>query len=607
MIDANSAIGAIKRMIIAMIENGVLKARYEESSSSISFYTYSDAPLLTLRLSNHPPKFNNTAEHTPDASNRENVGIDFFVPVRNAKGKFKKQKTDKRVNVMPDNIPHPFKMHNYEYYSDMMCNNDVLVIFKAIKNFLMGGQFIDPFANTPKAAHVTGGWCRFRIQKPHRKDIVRKSEIVDRRGREGGWENASRAEINFYKRYGMGDSIIRKGTIIENNQIQKENMKQTIRLNESQLRDIISESVKRVLMENTQPSQRVKAGNQQYAREEQLQNDMQKIPQYYQELVNNGETYVSWADEYFDEWLIKNHPELNYDVKPCADYMERTKFFLVMKEATADPRWWQKDGVFPDMKGNYYRKPKQQKEGDDTCNGNKSGQSVRVSEAQLHQIVKESVEQVLSEAYSDAQYAHLAGQANGALNSFGGKLKGMFNPKWKSRKERQMRQFANQATHDNPGYERSSTKGGDNNDGGNTYKMPEHNYTWSNGGQADYIANSFNPQNQESPFEMKRTQRYVTVDDPSNIFSKRSSRAMANDGDVYSRGETRDMSKKYADNNEWDKFDAIGKLRDSNSRLNRAFNKGKEARNGGTYGGYNGTPTYKNGTGTQSGAFKKLK
>ena len=106
-------------------------------------------------------------------------------------------------------------------------------------------------------------------------------------------------------------------------------MKQTIRLTESELRNVITESVKRVLMENTQPSQRVKAGNQQYAREEQLQNDMQKIPQYYQELVNNGETYVSWADVYFDEWLIKNHPELNYDVKPCADYMERTKFFLI--------------------------------------------------------------------------------------------------------------------------------------------------------------------------------------------------------------------------------------------------------------------------------------
>ena len=47
--------------------------------------------------------------------------------------------------------------------------------------------------------------------------------------------------------------------------------------------------------------------------------------------------------------------------------------------------------------------------------GGESKQSVRVSEAQLHQIVKESVEKIVNEAYSDAQYAHLAGQANGAL------------------------------------------------------------------------------------------------------------------------------------------------------------------------------------------------
>ena len=53
-----------------------------------------------------------------------------------------------------------------------------------------------------------------------------------------------------------------------------------------------------------------------------------------------------------------------------------------MEEATADPRWWQKDGEFPDMKDTAYSKPKQQ---------------VKVSEAQLHQIVKESVNKLLKE------------------------------------------------------------------------------------------------------------------------------------------------------------------------------------------------------------------
>ena len=427
----------------------------------------------------------------------DNVSIDFIVP----DSEQDKKKLRARVEQNASGTIQPFDVTTYQYDSTLIDPTDITTIFKAIIVFLNGGGYTDPFIGTPKQA----------------KTLPRHSNIKPHRGSTSSTPLTCSRNISIDDNYLNEMTIYCLGDIIplnENKQYNKKsNMKRTIKLRESELKQMIAESVENILME--------------------------------------------------DE----------------------------IEEVTVDPRWWRKDGELPDMKGGTYRKPKQ----------------IKVSEAQLRQIVKESVEQVLSEAYSDAQYAHLAGQANGALSSFGGKLKGMFNPKWKSRKERQMRQFANQATHDNPGYERSSTKGGDNNDGGNTYEMPEHNYTWSNGGQADYIANSFNPQNQESPFEMKRTQRYVTVDDPSNIFSKRSSRAMANDGDVYSRGETRDMSKKYADNNEWDKVDAIDKLRDSNSRLNRAFNKGKEARNGGTYGGYNGTPTYKNGTGTQSGAFKRLK
>ena len=91
---------------------------------------------------------------------------------------------------------------------------------------------------------------------------------------------------------------------------------------------MISESVRKAFFENTQPYPKIDAGNQQYARGNQLENDIKKIPQYYQELINNGETYVSWADKYFDNWLIENHPELEYDVKICADYMERTRFSL---------------------------------------------------------------------------------------------------------------------------------------------------------------------------------------------------------------------------------------------------------------------------------------
>ena len=227
-------------------------------------------------------------------------------------------------------------------------------------------------------------------------------------------------------------------------------------------------------------------------------------------------------------------------------------------------------------------------------------------EAQLNQIIRESVATVINEAYSDAQYAHLAGQANGALNSFGGRLKGMFNPKWKNRKERQMRNFADQATHNNWSYRKSSTDGGDYNNGGATYRMPGYNYKYGKGGQVDYIDNRFNQKNSKSPFEMTRHHYYATVDDPSNRISGESYRDMDNNGDVYSRSKTLSIAKQHADNNEWDKYDQMEDLRDSNSMLNTAFQRGQQARKGKTY-KTAGAGTYTNGTGTSSSAFKSLK
>lgn len=47
-------------------------------------------------------------------------------------------------------------------------------------------------------------------------------------------------------------------------------------------------------------------------------------------------------------------------------------------------------------------------------NNNKK-QIVRLTESDLHRIIKESVNNILNEAFSDAQYANLAGQAHGGI------------------------------------------------------------------------------------------------------------------------------------------------------------------------------------------------
>ena len=225
----------------------------------------------------------------------------------------------------------------------------------------------------------------------------------------------------------------------------------------------------------------------------------------------------------------------------------------------------------------------------------------RLTESDLHRIVRESVKRVLDEAYSDAQYAHLAGQANGALNSFGGRLKGMFNPQWKKRKERQMNKFADQATHDYT-YRYSSTKGGDNNFG-NYVELPGHNGSFSNGGTFDYISNDFNRTgNGNKPFELKRTNYYERVGQDG----KSEYQDLSHNGETYSRKEFSDLRDSAYPKMNKRQRNAWDDVSDGNGTLNRAFEQGQEARKGRTIRTFGGD-TYTNGTGTSSDAFKRLK
>jgi hypothetical protein len=70
---------------------------------------------------------------------------------------------------------------------------------------------------------------------------------------------------------------------------------------------------------------------------------------------------------------------------------------------------------------------------------------VRLTENDIKSIVAEAVIEYLNEALTGDQYAHLAGQADGAMSTLGGKIKGILNPAWKKRKERQRREFGRAA------------------------------------------------------------------------------------------------------------------------------------------------------------------
>jgi hypothetical protein len=157
--------------------------------------------------------------------------------------------------------------------------------------------------------------------------------------------------------------------------------KKLIRLNESDLHRIIKESVNEVLNElgdsdrihnylGTISGYYEAQGNRDKAnRAFNLSNRLQKNR-------NNGQLYDPNSEESASEYRRNSYAYTNGFDKGWDKGRHQ------MEEVTADPRWWQKDGEFPDMKDDAYSRPKQQ---------------VKISEAQLHQIVKESVEQVLSE------------------------------------------------------------------------------------------------------------------------------------------------------------------------------------------------------------------
>lgn len=226
---------------------------------------------------------------------------------------------------------------------------------------------------------------------------------------------------------------------------------------------------------------------------------------------------------------------------------------------------------------------------------------IRLTESDLHRIVKESVARILSEdveeAYNNAQYANLAGQANGARTSLGGRIKGFFNPKWAARKKRQEQLFGSTAAGDNFSYQNSLVQNGGTGDVDTNLDLPGHNATYSNGGQYDYMTNRFNPQNGgEAPFQMRRNQFTSTGGYNGTRIPGR------NDKQIYSPGE---FKEDFIDNTENDinaRANAID-FKAGNSRLNRAYAQGRNAARGKKM--VNSKGVNFGGTGTRNGAFRQ--
>lgn len=224
---------------------------------------------------------------------------------------------------------------------------------------------------------------------------------------------------------------------------------------------------------------------------------------------------------------------------------------------------------------------------------------IKLTESELRRIVNEVLVEsmnngLLSEAYNELQYANLAGQANGALNTVGGKLRGMFDRKWKNRKERQQKKFGLAAQ----GYadENNFMKNDDINNYSSEIADGHHMY--------DRYANKYDGKDNETPFKMKRQQftggSYIngaqhgeTMNGTTNDFRRQASNRLVN----------REINHDYGYDS--DAYDQDISFSRTNDNLNKQFKNGRDNAMGKVKKGsrtMGGVSNY--GTGTQNGQFK---
>ena len=162
----------------------------------------------------------------------------------------------------------------------------------------------------------------------------------------------------------------------------------------------------------------------------------------------------------------------------------------------------------------------------------------------------------LDEAFNNLQYANFAGQANGALSTVGGKIKGFFNPQWKARKQRQEKKFADAAKGSAPSqnYMRNDD-----------YNVQQYANATNNGKyDYDFYANSYNPC---GGFEYKRHQGY---DNPYGRDTYGSQHGQKMNHKDFENQERERLGDNYWDS---DSFE----LSKGNQKLNQAYQNGRGA------------------------------
>ena len=242
---SEECVDIIKNGLIDLIDGGQLKATYNQSNSTISFYvndiSIDKRPLLTLRVSDHRPAYQNYI-HTdltpPSPEENTNVSIEFYKPKYREDGRLIKNKIKPKVNVPQDiNGVIPFIVNSYSYTPRLLEKSDVEEIYNAILNWINGGlnaKYIDPFANTYKKANPQTKIANIKWNISHNMSVDNNGNYVSAKG----WGADYVSESNDIYKYN------------QNNCNRNMRNKQVVRLTESDLHRIVKESVNKVLKED---------------------------------------------------------------------------------------------------------------------------------------------------------------------------------------------------------------------------------------------------------------------------------------------------------------------------------------------------------------------
>lgn len=268
---SEQCIDIIKNRLIALVNSGQLKAKIKPSKSSISFYVtdiyVGERPLLTLRLSNHNPAYQNyiRSDLTPPSEGYDtNISIEFYKPKYKASGRIARNRVRTKVEV-PQDVKGvvPFFVNSYEYEPSILVAADIDQIYNAILSWINGGynaEYIDPFVNTPKEAKVKSKIANITWN-------IAQNISVDRNG-------------NYGSANGWGADYVSENNRIKTNR----NMnKKPIRLTESDLHTIVEDVVSSMMngmglngQSQQQPRQQYQSQSQQQPQPQQQQRQQQQ-------------------------------------------------------------------------------------------------------------------------------------------------------------------------------------------------------------------------------------------------------------------------------------------------------------------------------------------